>query len=105
MAWERRQARTIYAPDIIAVDVRPAIPGRPIAGKRLVRPNGTISLGYYGVVSVAGLTPEEAGTKIATHLRQYVSDEPPCVSIQVAKKDSAPGFLKRALRHVHQMAH
>jgi hypothetical protein len=70
--WGRRQARTLLsAPDIVAVEVRPALPGRPISGKRLVRPDGSISLGYYGMVPVAGLTPEEGGTKIATHLQRY----------------------------------
>lgn len=102
LGWERRQARTIYAPDIIAVDVRPALPGRPITGERLVRPDGNISLGYYGMVSVAGLTPEEARTKIATHLRRYLSDEAPCVSVRVTTKNSAPGFLERAGRYVHR---
>jgi Polysaccharide biosynthesis/export protein len=103
LGWGRRQARTLlYIPDIVAVEVRPALPGRPIAGERLVRPDGTISLGYYGMVSVAGLTPEEAGTKIATHLRRYVSDEPQCVSVRITKSNSAPGFLGRAVRYIRQ---
>ena len=46
----------IEPPDIIVVEVLEALPGRPITGERLVRPDGTISLGFYGDVHVRGLT-------------------------------------------------
>lgn len=52
-----------------------SIPGRPISGERLVRPDGTIGLGYYGDVYVAGLTLPEIKSKIIKHLQQYLSDE------------------------------
>ncbi|WP_165227117.1 sigma-70 family RNA polymerase sigma factor [Aquisphaera insulae] len=60
--------------DIILVEVLEAYPGRPISGERLVRPDGKISLGFYGEVYVAGLTPTEAKTKIVLHLRKSLSD-------------------------------
>ncbi|HZW34527.1 MAG TPA: sigma-70 family RNA polymerase sigma factor, partial [Isosphaeraceae bacterium] len=44
-------------PDMLLVEVLEALPGRPISGERLVRPDGKISLGFYGEISVAGLTP------------------------------------------------
>jgi polysaccharide export outer membrane protein len=66
----------IEPPDIILVEVLEALPGRPIQGERLVRPDGTISLGFYGDVYVAGLTIEEAKEKIIAHLRKYLNDEP-----------------------------
>ena len=38
-------------------------PARPISGERLVRPDGTISLGFYGDLYVSGLTLSEIKTK------------------------------------------
>jgi polysaccharide biosynthesis/export protein len=52
-----------------------ALPGRPISGERLVRPDGTISLGFYGDVHVAGLTLPEVKEKIILHMRKYLTDE------------------------------
>lgn len=65
----------IEPPDLIVVEVLEALPGRPITGERLVRPDGTISLDFYGKVYVAGLTPTEAKEKIILHLRYYLNDE------------------------------
>lgn len=62
-------------PDIITVEVLEALPGRPISGPRLVRPDGTITLGFYGDIYVSGLTLKEIKEKIVIHLRKYVSDE------------------------------
>jgi polysaccharide biosynthesis/export protein len=61
-------------PDLVIVEVLEALPGRPIAGERLVRPDGKISLGFYGDVYVAGLTVPEAKEKIILHLRKYLTD-------------------------------
>jgi len=40
-----------------------------------VRPDGKISLGFYGDVYVAGLTIPEVKEKIVLHLRKYLTDE------------------------------
>ena len=58
-------------PDLLLVEVLDALPGRPISGERLVRPDGKISLGFYGEVYVAGLTMPEVKEKIVLHLRKY----------------------------------
>jgi polysaccharide export outer membrane protein len=65
----------IEPPDFLLVEVLEALPGRPITGTRLVRPDGTITLGWYGDVYVAGLTLKEAKAKIVEHLRQHITDE------------------------------
>jgi len=65
----------VEPPDIIIVEVLEALPGRPITGERLVRPDGTISLGFYGEVYVAGLSLTEIKEKIVLHLRKYINDE------------------------------
>jgi RNA polymerase sigma factor (sigma-70 family) len=65
----------VEPPDVILVEVLEALPGRPISGERLVRPDGKISLGFYGEVYVAGLTLAEIKAKVALHLRQYLLDD------------------------------
>jgi polysaccharide export outer membrane protein len=65
----------VEPPDIIIVEVLEALAGRPISGERLVRPDGTISLDFYGHVYVAGLTTDEIKEKIILHLRKYINDE------------------------------
>lgn len=65
----------VEPPDLIVVEVLEALPGRPITGERLVRPDGTISLDFYGKVYVAGLTTQEIKEKIVLHLRKYLTDE------------------------------
>jgi polysaccharide export outer membrane protein len=65
----------VSPPDILLVEVLEALPGRPITGEVLVRPDGTITLGFYGNVYVNGLTVREIKEKVVIHLRQYLSDE------------------------------
>jgi len=65
----------VEAPDLLIVEVLDALPGRPISGERLVRPDGKITLGFYGDVYVAGLTLPEVKEKIILHLRKFISDE------------------------------
>ncbi|WP_406700011.1 SLBB domain-containing protein [Singulisphaera sp. Ch08] len=65
----------IEPPDLILLEVLEALPGRPISGERLVRPDGTISVGFYGNIYIRGLTEEQAKAKILLHLREHVSDE------------------------------
>ncbi|GIW87567.1 MAG: hypothetical protein KatS3mg108_1891 [Isosphaeraceae bacterium] len=65
----------VAPPDLLIVEVLETPPGRPITGERLVRPDGTITLGYYGDVYVNGLTLKEVKEKIIIHLRQFLTDE------------------------------
>ena len=66
----------VEPPDLIVVEVLEALPGRPISGERLVRPDGKISLGFYGEVYVAGLTISEIKEKIVLHLRsKHLNEE------------------------------
>ena len=65
----------VEPPDLVLVEVLEALPGRPISGERLVRPDGKISLGFYGDVYVAGLTIQEMKEKVVLHLRKFLTDE------------------------------
>ena len=81
----------VEPPDMLIVEVLEALPGRPISGERLVRPDGEISLGFYGEVYVAGLTIPEVKEKIVLHLRKYLSDE----ILGLLKIDEETGHPKR----------
>lgn len=65
----------VEPPDLIRIEVLEALPGRAITGERLVRPDGKISLDFYGEVYVAGLTLDEIKEKVIIHLRKYIPDE------------------------------
>ena len=75
----------VEPPDIITVEVLEALPGRPVTGEHLVRPDGKVSLGFYGEVYVAGLTTTEIKEKIILHLREYINDE--VLGIAIPGKD------------------
>ena len=68
-------AATANPGDQLVIEVLEALPGRPISGSRLVRPDGTISLGFYGDLDVAGLTRQQIKVKLIEHLSKYLSDE------------------------------
>ncbi|GBD35572.1 hypothetical protein HRbin36_00685 [bacterium HR36] len=57
-----------------------------IRGEHLVRPDGTIGLGTYGSVYVAGMTLAEAKNAIQRHLAQFLQD--PEVSVDVLAYNS-----------------
>jgi RNA polymerase sigma factor (sigma-70 family) len=79
----------IEPPDILHVRYAPPDGTDPvrIAGERLVRPDGTISLGLLGSVSVSGRTPEGAHAAIAKHLaRRLDSFDPKKLTVEVANR-------------------
>jgi len=65
----------VEPPDLVLVEVLDALPGRPISGERLVRADGTITLGFYGDVHVRGLTLDQIKVAIIKHLRKFLIDE------------------------------
>jgi RNA polymerase sigma factor (sigma-70 family) len=68
-------AYIVEPPDLLRIEVLEALPGRPITGERLVRPDGTILLDFYGEVAVAGLTTAQIKEKVIDHLRRWLNDE------------------------------
>lgn len=62
----------VEPPDILRIKMKDR---SDIGGEFLVRPDGTIRLGYYGDVSVSGLTLREIKEKIIHQLRKNLSDE------------------------------
>ncbi len=74
-AFALRDDYVVEPPDLIFVSLEGGIPGRPIHGERLVRPNGTISLGWFGDVAAAGFTVIEIKEKIIARLQRFIDDE------------------------------
>lgn len=63
-------------PDVLLVEVTGLPEARPpVKGEYLVRPDGTVSLGEYGGVAVAGLTLERAGNAIAARLKPFAKKD------------------------------
>jgi polysaccharide biosynthesis/export protein len=77
----------VEPPDLLRVEVLEALPGRPIKGEHLVRPDGRISLGYYGEVNVAGMTVPDVKDVIVRHMQKYLSDE----VLGLVNNDENPG--------------
>jgi protein involved in polysaccharide export with SLBB domain len=65
----------VEPPDHLIVEVLEALPGRPISGERLVKPDGNVDLGFYGEVYVRGLTLKQVKVAIIKQVRKYVADD------------------------------
>jgi hypothetical protein len=76
LATKDASGPTIIQPvQLLDVEVLEALPGRPITGDRVVRPDGTISLGFYGDVKVAGMNRNQIKVKLIEHLTNFINDE------------------------------
>ena len=64
----------IDPPDILLIESTQGLPDAPIRGQHLVRPDGTVSLGIYGSVYVAGMTIPQAHEAIARVLAQRIDN-------------------------------
>jgi polysaccharide export outer membrane protein len=63
----------IEPPDILRIEVKGLSKKNPaLEGEYLVRPDGTVSLGFYGTVSVTGLSADEAQAAIAKQVASQV---------------------------------
>lgn len=66
---------------VVSLSLRDATGVQRISGEHVVGPDGTITLGVYGSVSVVGLTLDEVQAAIRTHLSPYFAS--PEVSVSV----------------------
>jgi protein involved in polysaccharide export with SLBB domain len=55
--------------------------GQEINGNHLVRPDGTVGLGAYGCVPVAGLTAEAIKARVESHLSRWFDRPRVCVKV------------------------
>jgi protein involved in polysaccharide export with SLBB domain len=80
-AVEEQVKLTIKKPLEVTVSLAQSRAMQQIRGEHLVRPDGTISLGLYGSVYVAGLTLEQVKAAVESHLADKILD--PEVSVDV----------------------
>lgn len=61
--------QVIQPADLLAISVEGTLPDNPINDVYPVQSDGTVSLGVYGAVQVAGITVAQAKQRIKTHLK------------------------------------
>jgi polysaccharide export outer membrane protein len=76
---------------VISVGLADTAARQQIAGQHLVAPDGTVTLGSYGGVSVVGLTIAQAKAVIERYLSQYL--ENPEVSVEVFAYNSKVYYI------------
>jgi polysaccharide export outer membrane protein len=64
----------IEPPDQLIIQSPDALKDQPLSGVHLVRPDGTVNLGIYGDVYLAGLTLDMARAVITAQVRKRVAD-------------------------------
>lgn len=85
----------VEAPDILTIEVqardrvsRELKPIPEVSGQHLVRPDGTINLGAWGSVPVAGLTVEKAAAAVRTVAATQLGGAEPVVAVDVVAYNS-----------------
>ncbi|OHB74802.1 MAG: hypothetical protein A2W31_18730, partial [Planctomycetes bacterium RBG_16_64_10] len=86
-----RHLQQILQEPVVSVAMIQSAGAQQIAGEHLVQPDGTVNLGTYGSVYVAGLTIAEARQAIAEQLAQYL--ESPKVIVDVFSYNSKVYYL------------
>jgi polysaccharide export outer membrane protein len=81
-----KQLKEILADPTVYIAPSRTRPLQQIIGEHLVRPDGKVSLGTYGFVSVVGLTALQARQVIENHLSAYLLN--PVVSVDVIAYNS-----------------
>jgi polysaccharide export outer membrane protein len=80
------KANPITKPGTVTVSLGQSRAMQQIRGQHLVTPDGSVRLGLYGAVKVAGMTVNQARAAIEAHLRRYLQD--PEISLDVAAYNS-----------------
>ena len=79
-------AYVIEPPDILLIEALGCLPEQTVGGEHLVRPDGSVGLGIYGSVHVAGLTLDQAKAAIERNLGERVKN--PRVNVDVLAYNS-----------------
>ncbi|HEX6963085.1 MAG TPA: polysaccharide biosynthesis/export family protein [Lacipirellula sp.] len=87
----KQHLKASYNDPVVYVAIAEIIGMQQIAGEHLVGPDGTVTLGEYGSVSVVGKTLEEAKSAIELHLTQFLAD--PKVAVSVAGYNSSVYYI------------
>jgi polysaccharide export outer membrane protein len=62
-------------PDVLLIEATVTLATHPVSGPHLVRPDGTVSVGVYGPVYVAGMTMEEARAAVSRAIYARLNQE------------------------------
>jgi protein involved in polysaccharide export with SLBB domain len=87
----------VEPPDLVVVEILEALPGRPVSGERLVRPDGTIALGFYGNIQVRGLTLPQIKVAIIKQMRNFIQDDQLGL-VEMEDGDTEPPFIEHPAR-------
>jgi polysaccharide biosynthesis/export protein len=90
-AVEDQVKSVLKDPPKVVVSVAQTRGVQQIRGEHLVRPDGRISLGLYGSVTVTGLTLEQAKAVIESHLSRYLQS--PEVNVDVLAYNSKVFYI------------
>lgn len=84
---------TIEAPDVLKISVEGVDPaaGGPLSGEHIVAPDGTINLGPYGCVFLAGMTLDEGRQAVAAQISSAI--ENPQVTLEVMSYNSKAYYV------------
>jgi protein involved in polysaccharide export with SLBB domain len=104
VAINRHLSRVLQNPQV-ALSLMQFHGAQEARGEHLVRPDGTINMGSFGVVHVAGLTREQAKSAIEQHLSRWLLN--PELSLKVLAYKSTlyyvvtdgPGLGEQVIRH------
>jgi polysaccharide export outer membrane protein len=80
-----------YQKPIVSMSLADVGARQIVAGEHLIRPDGTVSLGIYGSVYVAGMTLDEVKQSVEQHLGESVHDAE--VSVDVLSYNSKKIYL------------
>jgi polysaccharide biosynthesis/export protein len=89
-AVQKLMSKTLVDP-VTSVSLASFGGSQQISGEHMVGPDGTVTLGSYGSVVVAGLTLDEARSAIERHLSQFL--ESPEVSVNVFAYNSKVYYI------------
>lgn len=81
-----RQPPASLTNPVVSVELTDIAGKQPVTGEHLVRPDGTVSLGIYGQVHVAGMTLEDVQWAVERHLSQYMNN--PQINVDVLAYNS-----------------
>jgi polysaccharide export outer membrane protein len=87
----RDHLRRVLRDPQVAVGLQSFRAVQMVQGQHLVRPDGTVSMGSYGCVYVAGLTLQQVKVAIERHLTQYVLD--PEINVDVLAYNSKVYYI------------
>lgn len=86
-----KQLKTVLKDTKVMVGLAQSRAMQQIRGEHLVRPDGTVGLGLYGSVYVAGMTLEDAKAAIESQLSQFLQE--PQVSVDVFAYNSKVYYI------------